>query len=48
MQNTYQEKIADLEINNSKGNKKLKAVSSLKLKVIFNLAVTNQRPLSKY
>ena len=48
MQNTYQEKLADLEVNNSKKIKKLEGVLTLKSKVIFNLAVTNQRLLNKF
>ena len=35
MQNTYQEKIADLEINNSKGNKKLEGGIKFKIKSDF-------------
>ncbi len=35
MQNTYQEKIADLEINNSKANKKLEGGIKFKIKSDF-------------
>ena len=35
MQNTYQEKIADSEINNSKGNKKLEGGIKFKIKSDF-------------
>ena len=46
MQNTYQEKILDLENTNNSINKKLEEVLSLKLKVIFNLLETSLK-LSK-
>ena len=42
MQNTYQEKIGDLEIANSQVKKKnLRVESNLRLKAIFNPMVTN-------
>ena len=46
MQNTYQEKILDLENTNNSINKKLEEVLNLKLKVIFNLLETSLK-LSK-
>ena len=48
MQNTYQEKIADLEINNSKGNKKLEGGIKFKIKSDFHLAVTSLKQSKRY
>ena len=42
MQNTYQEKIADLEINNSKGNKKLEG--GIKFKIKSNFQPSGDQP----
>ena len=48
MQNTYQEKLDGLEVNNSKKIKKLEEVLILKSKVIFNLVATSLKQLNKF
>ena len=47
MQNTYQEKIADLEVNNPKENRKLEGGIILRLKAIFNLAGDQPEAIKK-